>query len=337
MKERASYIDAVKGVAILCITFLHFENGVIPAWLNTWIGLFMITTFYYTSGWVTGLQNKKVTPKELLQKRIKQLGVPYFWFSVLIIAFDILWVLFGFMETEMLFRDLYKTITLRGIGTLWFLPVLVIGETIFCFIKNSKRKWIYVLIGMLIVFITNYLYYSLWSPLRELTTIYKLIDAPLQPFVRGIAAWPIIAVGYIMSKYSWQAISKYSKTVVALIGAVSILFSVTLVIFPPFEIYYLNSFLNNTLPAFGFICLFYIIGSKNHFSRFFIYWGINSLILMCTHYSIIEEILKTFDNTFVHSGFKGPITIIYFIFTIMVSYPIVMLFNGKLKFMLGKK
>lgn len=337
MKERAHYIDAAKGVAILCITFLHFEEGVIPGWLNAWIGLFMITTFYFTSGWVHGVQNRRITAKELFVKRVKQLGIPYLWFSALIIVFNILWVLLGFMETEILLRDIYKTITLRGIGTLWFLPVLVIGETIFCFIKNSKHKWTFALIGMLMVFVVKYLYYDVWSPMRETSTLHKLIDSPMQPFVRGIAAWPIIASGYIISKYAWQVIAKYRKTLIALIGTIAILFSIALVTCPPFEVHYLNSLLSNTLPVFGFICLFYIIGSKNYFSRFFIYWGINSLILMCTHYSIIEVILKTLDDTFVHSGFKGTVTLIYFIITIMASYPIVMLFNGKLKFMLGKK
>lgn len=48
MNKRLDYIDETKGVAILCITFLHFESEVIPAWLNTWIGLFMITAFYVT-------------------------------------------------------------------------------------------------------------------------------------------------------------------------------------------------------------------------------------------------------------------------------------------------
>ena len=70
-RQRLDYIDATKGVAILCITFLHFEKGVIPDWLNTWIGLFMITTFYLTSGWVSGISNKQIKPNELLKKRIK--------------------------------------------------------------------------------------------------------------------------------------------------------------------------------------------------------------------------------------------------------------------------
>lgn len=337
MKERAFYIDAVKGVAILCITFLHFENSVIPRWLNVWIGLFMITTFYFTSGWISGITNRETSVKELFKRRIKQLGVPYLWFSALIILFDIIWVLFGFIERDTLLRDIYKTLTLCGIGTLWFLPVLVIGEIIFCYIKNSKRKWLHAVLGMLVVFLISHLYYSVWSPIKELSTLNKLIDSPLQPWVRGIQAWPVIATGYLVAKYIWPVISKWNKWITMLVAVVTISFSISLIVAPVFNIYYLNYILSNTLPAVGFILLFYIIGNKNYISRFFTYWGVNSLILMCTHYSIIEEIFKTIDKKIVHSGFTGPVTIIYFILTIIISYPVVTLFNGKLKFMTGKR
>ena len=337
MKERALYIDATKGVAILCIAFLHFEQGVIPAWLNVWIGMFMITAFYFTSGWVSGIQKREIRTKELFRKRVKQLGVPYLWFSALIILFDICWVACGFMESNILLRDIYKTMTLRGIGTLWFLPVLVIGETIFCYIKNRKHKWLYTLIGMLLVFLATHLYYGVWGPMRNISTINQLIDAPLQPIVRGIQSWPIIATGYITAKYLWPRFAQLNKIIITTTALAAITFSISLIIAPIFNIYYLNKILSNTLPVFGFICLFFVMGNKNFFSRFFIYWGVNSLILMCTHYSIVQEIFMTLDKRIIHTGFTGIATIIYFVITIIITYPIVWLFNTKLKFMLGRK
>lgn len=337
MKERAFYIDAVKGVAILCITFLHFEQGVIPPWLNTWIGLFMISTFYFTSGWVTGLQNKNITTKALFKKRIKQLGIPYLWFSGLIIMFDIIWVLAGFMETQILLRDIYKTITLRGIDTLWFLPVLVIGEMIFCFIKNSKHKWWMAIGGMLLVFLTGYLYDNIWGSVKNSTTINQLIDSPIRPIARGIMAWPIIAVGYLFAKYLWGEIYSLKKATHLFLGVTIIAFSILLVVSPPFKLYYINRLLSNFLPAVGFICLFVTIGKDNFLSRFFTFWGVNSLVLMCTHYSIVMEIFKLVDARFIHTNFTSHATIIYFILTVLLTYPLVWLFNGKLQFMIGKK
>lgn len=336
-KKRLNYVDATKGVAILCITFLHFEQGVIPGWLNTWIGMFMISAFYVTSGWVAGISKKPITAKDLFKKRIRQLGVPYLWFSLLIIAFDIIWVAFGLMESGILLRDVYKTIVLRGIGTLWFLPVLLIGEYIFTLIKNSKRKWMWAVIGLTVTLLVNHLYNSYWSPIRDNSELNKILDAPMQPIVRGLYAWPIIAIGFIIGKKWGKQIVTASRRKLLLISAVLFAISFVLVIKPPFNIYYINGLLSNILPAIAFICLFAVF-TKGIITRFFTYWGVNSLILMCTHFSITMEVLMAFDKYALHhSVFEGPRTIIYFAICIFLTYPLIYLFNGKLRFMLGRK
>ena len=337
MNKRLDYIDAAKGVAILCITFLHFEKGVIPNWLNTWIGMFMISAFYVTSGWVSGINDKPITPKQLLKKRIKQLGVPYLWFSLLIILFDVLWVTLGLMENGILLRDIYKTIALRGIGTLWFLPVLLIGEYIFTLIRNCKNKWLWATIGVGITLIVNYAYNNYWLPTRECSGLNKIIDAPMQPIVRSLSAWPIIAIGFILGKKWGKKLLTITKIKLAFISAAILAFSILLIIKPPFNIYYINGILSNILPAIAFMCLFAAY-QKNIITRFFTYWGVNSLVLMCTHFSITMEILMAFDKYVLHHpNFEGPITILYFVICILVTYPLVYLFNGKLKFMIGKK
>lgn len=336
-KQRLDYIDATKGVAILCITFLHFEQGVIPAWLNTWIGLFMISAFYVTSGWVRGINDKPITAKELFKKRIRQLGIPYFWFSLLIILFDVLWVAVGLMENGILLRDVYKTIVLRGIGTLWFLPVLLIGEYIFTLIKNSKRKWMWAVIGLAVTLLVNHLYNSYWSPIRDNCELNKILDAPMQPFVRGLYAWPIIAIGYVLGKKWGKSAMEVKKFWLLSTSALLFAISFILIIEPPFNIYYINGLLSNTLPAIAFMCLFAVF-TKGIITRFFTYWGVNSLILMCTHFSITMEVLMAIDKYLLHhTVFEGQRTIIYFVICILMTYPLVYLFNGKLRFILGKK
>ena len=72
--------------------------------------------------------------------------------------------------------------------------------------------------------------------------------------------------------------------------------------------------------------------------NFFTYWGVNSLIMMCTHFSITMEVLMAFDRHVLHHTiFEGPRTIIYFVICVLLTYPLAWLFNNKLKFMLGKK
>ena len=336
-KKRLNYIDATKGVAILCITFLHFEQGVIPAWLNIWIGLFMISAFYVTSGWVIGVNDKPITAKQLFKKRIRQLGIPYLWFSLLIILFDILWVTLGLMENDILLRDIYKTIALRGIGTLWFLPVLLIGEYIFTLIKNSNRRWLWAAIAMVITLSVNYAYNSIWLPKSNISELNKILDAPMQPIVRGLYAWPIIAIGYLIGKKWGKAIIQTNKIKLLITSALIFAASFVLVINPPFTVYYINDLLSNILPAIAFMCLFAVF-AKGFITKFFNYWGVNSLILMCTHFSITMEILMAFDKQILHHPtFEGPRTIVYFAICVLLTYPLVWLFNGKLNFMLGKK
>ena len=335
--KRLNYIDATKGVAILCIAFLHFEKGVIPFWLNEWIGMFMITAFYVTSGWIIGISNKRMKPDELLKKRIKQLGIPYLWFSLLIILFDMLWVIFGFMESDILVRDIYKTLTLRGIGTLWFLPVLIMGEYIFAIIRNNKKKLLIAAIFLLITLTANYVYNNVWLPLRDTSELNKLIDSPIRPFIQALNAWPIIALGYIIAKKWGQYIQKKNKIALFVLAAVLIGISIILIVAPPFSIYYINGILCNTLPTFAFMLLFSIF-TKNIITRFCCYWGVNSLILMCTHYSITMEVIITLNKYVLNNTiFEGPATILYFTVCVLLTYPLVYLFNGRLRFMIGKK
>lgn len=333
---RCEYLDCIKGLAILCIVFLHFENGVIPVWLNEWIGLFMISTFYFTSGWVFGLKPYMESPKELFNKRLRQLGKPYLWFGLLILLFDLIWYCFGLMSFHILGREIYKFITLRGIGTLWFLPVLFGGEILFCFIKKSQRPWLYGSLLFIITIIIGYIYYTNWTPLLGNHVMYQLIDSPIRPIVMTLGAWPVIMAGYQISRRYSNFINTTRKWITAIIGIVLLIISIWFVIYPPFHIYYINGFISNILPVIGFMGIFVLI-SRSWIGSFFKYWGKNSLILMCTHFSITMELFMAFDIYVLHHReFSGPRTIIYFIICIILTYPIVILFNRRLNFMLGK-
>lgn len=91
--ERLQYIDIAKGVAIISIVLLHFSTGFIPIDVNVFIGSYMISMFYVTSGWVNALQMHQLPFKAFLYKRWYQLGVPYIAWTLIILTFDvILWI-----------------------------------------------------------------------------------------------------------------------------------------------------------------------------------------------------------------------------------------------------
>lgn len=336
-KERSDYLDATKGIAILSIALLHVEDGVFPIWLNTWIGLFMITTFYFTSGWISYGKELPVSVKTFFLKRIRQLGKPYIGFSLLIILFELVWISLGFMDIEVLYRDIYKTITLRGIGTLWFLPVLLFAEVLFLFIRSSKHYMRYSFIFFCLTLAVPYVYYTYWTPKLESHTYFRLIDSPIRPFVQTLTAWPIIAAGYIFARFALPLITDFKNYKKIFIGIIIIIISILFTTVPPFELYFVNGFIANILPAIGFALFFW--GLKDLFyPRFFIYWGKNSLILMATHYSITQVMIQTFDRELLgYEIFSGPRTLIYFVVIVLLTYPWVYLFNHHLRFLLGRK
>lgn len=336
-KQRYDYIDAVKGVAILGIVLMHFEDGVFPVLFNIWTGLFMIAAFYFTSGWITGIKDIRITPKQLFKKRLKQLGIPYLWFVLIILVFDLLLVLLDFMDIKIFFRDLYCAITLRGIGALWFLPVLLFGEWLFCVVRSCNYKYLMAVVLFAATLVSSYFYDSVWMKFRDLDDLYRIIDSPIRPLVSSLKAWPIIALGFLAGKYLGSRMQNLKKVSLLSTGVLLLAFSVWLVVRPAFHIYYLNDILSRTVPTLGLIVLFMVVKPKL-IVDFFTYWGCNSLVLLGTHYSITLVIFKLFDsNVLHHSLFSGPVTLLYFVLAILVTYPMVALFNGRLKFMLGKK
>ena len=108
--NRDHTIDILKGVSIGAIMLLHYEQGIFPDWLNVWIGSFMISAFYFTSGWIPG-KKPEPTFRGLLQKRWKSIGLPYLWFSGLLIIVSIMFLIFGHYDSRIVLRDIYKTFT----------------------------------------------------------------------------------------------------------------------------------------------------------------------------------------------------------------------------------
>ena len=335
--QRDKSLDAIKGVGILCITLLHFESGIFPNWLNTWIGLFMVNTFYFTSGWLMSMKPSVPIPKELMRRRLRQLGIPYAWFTIIILCFNLIWWLLGQMSFFIILRDAYKAIVFCGIGTLWFLPALLGSEWLFCLIQHSRKIFLSALVLFIVSAVCCWLYQQHWLPLREQNDIYRMIDAPMRPIIRSLQGWPIVYIGFLGGRYLSKDLHRLNSLSLVGIGILCIFFSLVL-LFPIFHyLSYLGQWLSNTLPELGLFCIFLAFPIGYHVD-FFAYWGRNSLILMCTHFSITEEILMTIDkNLFHHQEFSGWRTLMYFVMAICVTYPLVKIINHRFSFVLGKR
>ena len=301
---RLKYIDILKGLSILCITLLHFEDGIFPSWLNAWIGNFMISAFYFTSGWIAGINKKKISVKQLFYKRLQSLGKPYLYFSLLILGFDILWMLLGHYDIYFLIRELYKTITLRGIGTLWFLPSLFFGELIFRYLLNKRSIILYLIfLGIALIYLH---YYYIWSmSWRNLSITNQIIDAPFYTIRKICFALPVICIAYLLSSYFNNRLSQIKSRWIVVMGfAVTSLSIYICGGFCPFSFGYFSPLITPVIGPLGLLLLLYPIKS-GYMCKFLSFWGVNSLILMVTHYSILLVVIQTIDFTIFQQPFSG--------------------------------
>jgi fucose 4-O-acetylase-like acetyltransferase len=334
--HRLTYIDILKGWSILSIVFLHFEDGILPSWLNAWIGNYMISAFYFTSGWLAGVRNQELSTRALFNKRLRTLGIPYLWFSLIILFFDLIWWVLGNYDGHFIAREVYKTLTLRGIGTLWFLPALFGGEIIFRTLLNKKKGWLIVLF-----LIINFIYlngYNVWSSeYRNLSTTNQIIDAPFFTINKILRAWPVIGIGYLLARSCNPILSKAPKWTILLTGIGITGFSIWICGgLARISFHYFSFLIIPMLGPIGLLLLAYIIPSGIT-ERFLSYWGKNSLVLMATHYSLFLVVFQAIDQIIFNAPFTGWRTLIWFAITILIEIPVVWLFNNKLTFMLGKR
>lgn len=313
---RHRYIDIVKGLSILCIVLLHYAVGAFPNEINVFIGSFMITAFYVTSGWIDAMNPKVLPLKTFIRKRLGQLGMPYLYWSCIIIVFDIILWSVDYYNAKYIAKELYKTITFRGIGTLWFLPALLGGGIIWHWLKRKTRITLLLLLFFTIVYQGLYNYYFVGNDVE----LVRIIDAPFRTVYNISHAWVGIAFGY----YAYKLTKITTPVYLFLAGIVCLTGAYIFANYYPFSIGW-----SYFAPLWGPLGLIYLFKSVEKYDLFAYlnYWGRNSLNLMLTHYSITLVIVQIIFDHILQIPFAGRITLIAFIASLPVQHLFVYLVN----------
>lgn len=322
--QRERGVDIVKGLSILCITFLHYEDGLLSERWNVFISLFMVSMFYFVAGWVNALTGKNLTTKKIAAKRWRQIGLPYVYWSLIIICFDFILFAFQYYDLYFISREMYKTLTLRGIGTLWFLPALFGGELIWNWLKN--KTWIYLVLAFCLSLTYLHFYTEVFTGKEE--NIYKIIGAPFYSISSILNAWIIIGIGYYAyNLIQYLKIFKHWFSVIGLLLTIGAYWWIPYVHVP---------YLISTMECLGLMLIFY---SCQHWKiwNYFDYWGRNSLSLMVTHYSITLVICKIIVENILKMQFNGWVTIYAFVVSMIFTYFITLILNKYFPYLLGKK
>lgn len=332
-EERLYYIDVVKGLSIICIVLLHFEEGLIPLHVNTYIGQYMITAFYVAVGWIDASKCRDITTKDLISKRWVQLGKPYLYWSAIILLFDFILMMFGQCDKYIIARELYKTITLRGIGTLWFLPALLGGEILW---NWSKRKDnIKILLLLLVVIVAYHAAFCFYFEGKD-DTMSRIINAPFKSLSSMGDAWIGIAFGYYMYNLWNDFLQQSSSFVVLSMGILLSVIAFLTANYYPFA--FGDKYVSPLIGPLGLFFIFKVV-RLSYITRYLTYWGINSLGLMVIHYSILMVICNLVQNKLdgtTGQGLYGWPSVIYFIITMVVSYFIVEVLKRICPPLLGK-
>lgn len=326
--KREKYIDIAKGLAIWCIVLLHYENGLFSSEVNAGISYFMVSMFYVTSGWLQGGAERSYALKSFIHKRWKQLGIPYLWWSAIILTFDIILFLVGYYDVQFLAKEVYKTFTLRGIGTLWFLPALFLGEIFWIFIREKLERLWRILIALLLVGYCE-LYIVLASPYQD--TIARIIDAPFRTLNNAANATICIAIAELFRRCIWPKLTQLPNISLFLIGLMTYVLSYAVCS----EGLLFVRVISFATAALGVLLIVYSI---QHFSwvNFLSFWGRNSLNLMITHYSFVMVLWDILVVEVLHEVNGEWWALLGFACSIPLQYALVLLLNKKYPQLFGK-
>lgn len=318
----------------MTLFFLHFENG----WLNIDYNIFLVRSpaFYIVVGWLWGLSRNRRSVKDHWKKRLQGLVKPYIYFSIIFLIFDIVTIALQVQEPFILYRDIYKTLCLRGIGTLWFLPTLLGGEILFLLLRQ-KRVYIKIL-STILIFVLLCL---LWNELNIDPKYNDIINAPIKVLKGSSMAYIFISMAYFISRRWGKHLLGLKKQYLFLVG-VFLLISC---------FYYANHtceysqhinkvtiyFIYSSLAGFGILLLFTAIENFKLLSKPLVYCGKNSLIIMAIHYGLLFELTKIIDKHLLgYEQYYGERTIIYFLIALIMQILINEFINRKVPFIIGK-
>ena len=325
---REKYIDSVKGFCILCIVLLHYTSGVFPDTFNVFVGSFMITAFYVVAGWLSAMNVTDMSIKVFVSKRFRQLGIPYLYWTVIILLFDVILWIAGYYDVYYIGKEIYKSLVLRGIGTLWFLPALMVGGIVWHVLKG-KDLWIK-LFALCLTICYQCVYVYVFN--GDDTTSMKIINAPFRAIYNMAEAWIGIAFGYYAYHYSKRILK--NRRILFITGLFLLIVAYISANYYPFNFatgwFYLA-------PLIGPLGLIYLAKSMRYGFMYLNYWGYHSLNLMVTHYSITLVLFKILIENVLGFPFYGWLTLIAFFASMPAQHLWVILIDKYARFTLGKK
>lgn len=312
-KERIFYIDFIKGIAIICVTFMHILDVFYPESIviHKIFYSFELALFFIAGGMILENNMKNMVPNKIniqdfLKKKFKNLMLPYYIYSLIYIIVEIIILTFIFHKDNII-QSIYiwikLTLTCDGIGAMWFFPSYFLGLCLVIFFIKQKQKSYkkgliisIILSGLFSIVIQHYFILDMYNQNVTyflLRTISKTNIAASLIFI-GMSIQENIQHFNVIESIKPQSTFRYS-ILVLLLGLTFALMNSHCpnirfgCMYNPLY-YYISSICLST-----FIIYIGIITPKNNFIEFY---GTNSLILYLMQNWIVEisNILIKYSN-----------------------------------------
>lgn len=314
--KRAHNIDIVKGIAILLMVFCHTRSSI--DFFQTWVYAWHMPIFFYICGWLTAY-NKGSIPDivDHLKKRFFQLGVPYFIWCIILLAF---YAILSHIGSGNSFYSIYnnaiKILSFQGIDSLWFIPIYAFTEILIKFIFARISNYAIIIINAILIILLSLFSSTDIIFVKILLKIaYGVCYASIGYITydihinRTTALLLLFLTSLCILHNGFSAIGNLAfgrSIIIAIISGATLCFSL------------LNLFDNNI--------------HNNHILTLVSSIGRYSIIILCTNNILIEIIrlfdYKIFNNILLQSGIIGQILITIMILAINYFVIILSSING---------
>ncbi|MHB8077057.1 acyltransferase family protein [Desulfosporosinus fructosivorans] len=341
MQERIQWLDNAKGWGILLVMIGHTN---LPGPTNIWVYSFHLPLFFFISGYLFN-SNKYDNTFELIKAKARTLLIPYFFFSLIILLFDVLVKFSKFGAgggdncSSIINQFIGMFVQMRSTelsGVCWFLTLLFISEILLYWVlrssKNNDTKSLLLLVAS---FISGWFYM-------------EIVRVPLPWHVdAGLVATFFVGMGYHAKKYESRIakLIKYRILLLALGVSLVCTYINYLLIGTRVDLYY--SELGNPI-LFIIVSMSGVLASiiairKLPNIRFAGYIGRNSLTYYALHATvfyvvlnmILSRILRVVTENELLISYIQPILCVWLTCVLMV--PVCYIINSYLPFILGRK
>lgn len=326
-KQRIYFIDYIKAFSISLIIISHCIGWwEINEVLNKAIVSIHVPIFFIAAGVLKGYLKKEESFQPFIKKRVRQLLIPYFWFSIYnsVVKLSVMAVVgIGGAVTTQVLKEEAIALFITGNGTVWFLMTLMLSETLFVWLKSFKKNWLLIVVAVFFAIIPY-----LWT-----------ISNPVLVVVnRAMQAFSLIVLGWYVA-----SVLKGRRMVITA-GILLLAIWLYLVYNTGWDYTFFGGRFNNiaaSLPTMlsgclAVILLFSLISKRIGFLQ---YVGKNSLILMLMHPTfLLIGIYGIYPRLHLHGNFQYvlfSIGLIVFVYGLsLLCIPII---HKYVPFVIGEK